>query len=39
VKAAGLDLVLAMRQPFTRESEAAWVVQIQELLGRAAEGR
>ena len=39
VKASGLDLVLAMRQPFTRESEAAWLAQVQELLGRAAEGR
>lgn len=39
VKAAGLDLVLALRQPVAREGEAAWLAQWQELLGRAAEAR
>ena len=39
VKAAGLDLVLAVRVPFSRETEANWLVQVRDLLGRAAEGR
>lgn len=39
VKVAGLDLVLAPRQAFSREVEAAWVAEIQALLGRAAEDR
>ena len=39
VKAAGVDLVLAVRQPVSRADEAAWLTQLEELLGRAAEGR
>jgi ribonuclease P protein component len=38
VKQAGLDLVLALREPFRPEAEAAWLAQLQELLARAATG-
>jgi ribonuclease P protein component len=36
VKTAGLDLVLAPRQPFSRDDEAAWLAEVVGLLGRAA---
>jgi len=39
VKSAGLDLVLALRQPVGPEGEAAWLAQWRELLERAAEAR
>jgi ribonuclease P protein component len=39
VKSAGLDLVLAPRQPFSRESEQEWLVQMRELLDRATGNR
>jgi ribonuclease P protein component len=40
VKWAGLDLVLALRRPFTREQdEAGWVAELNGLLARAGEGR
>lgn len=38
-KAAGLDLVLAPREAFTRASAAAWRAQALELLERASGGR
>lgn len=38
-KEAGLDLVLAPREPFSREREAEWKSQALELLERAAGGR
>ena len=39
VKAAGLDLVLAVRERVGPEDEATWLAQWQELLERAAEAR
>ncbi|MBL0142177.1 MAG: ribonuclease P protein component [Betaproteobacteria bacterium] len=39
VKALGLDLVLAPREPFSRASEAAWLVDAGQLLDRAAADR
>ena len=39
VKTAGLDLVLAAREPYSRGTEAEWLMQIRDLLGRAAERR
>lgn len=39
IKTAGLDLVLSPRQPFTSGIEAAWIAELQDLLGRAAQGR
>jgi ribonuclease P protein component len=38
-KVAGLDLVLAMREPVAAGGEAAWLAQWQDLLGRVAEAR
>ena len=38
-KTAGLDLVLAMREPVAADGESAWLAQWQELLGRVAEAR
>jgi ribonuclease P protein component len=38
-KSAGLDLVLAMREPVAAGGEAAWLAQCQDLLGRVAEAR
>lgn len=35
VKTAGLDLVLAPRQPFSRGAEAAWVAEVAALLASA----
>lgn len=35
VKAAGLDLVLAPREPFSRNGEAAWVSEVAALLDSA----
>jgi len=39
VKAAGLDLVLSPRQPFTGGNEAAWISELRDLLGRAGRDR
>ena len=39
VKTAGLDLVLAPRQAYSREGEEAWLAEVQELLARAAADR
>jgi ribonuclease P protein component len=39
VKTAGLDLVLAAREPYSRATEAEWLAQIRDLLARAAERR
>lgn len=36
VKGAGLDLVLAPRQAFSRETEGAWLAEVVGLLDRAA---
>jgi len=36
VKSAGLDLVLAPRQPFSRDAEADWLAQVRDLLDRVA---
>ena len=38
-KTAGLDLVLAMREPVAADGESAWLAQWQDLLGRVAEAR
>ena len=38
-KTAGLDLVLAMREPVAADGESAWLAQLQDLLGRVAEAR
>jgi ribonuclease P protein component len=38
VKWAGLDLVLALRQPYSRAAEAGWLAEVRELLDRAAAG-
>ena len=38
-KTAGLDLVLAVREPVAADGEGAWLAQWQDLLGRVAEAR
>ncbi len=35
-KAAGLDLVVALRETWRREDEGAWLAQLRELLDQAA---
>jgi len=35
VKSAGLDLVLAPRKLFSRDTEAAWLAEVRDLLDRA----
>ncbi|HEX4943805.1 MAG TPA: ribonuclease P protein component [Usitatibacteraceae bacterium] len=39
VKTAGLDLVLAPRQPFSRAGENAWLTEVQDLFCRAGGNR
>lgn len=39
VKRAGLDLVVAPRQPFSRSTEVAWLAEVRDLLGRAGGNR
>ncbi len=36
VKAVGLELVIAARQPFSRGDESGWVAEVRSLLDRAA---
>jgi ribonuclease P protein component len=39
VKSAGLDLVIALREPWRRDFEAGWLDELATLLDRAMEGR
>jgi ribonuclease P protein component len=39
IKSAGVDLVLAPRQPFSRDGEAAWTAEIAALLASASGDR